>query len=226
MEPYNPIILKERPERCPICGGEVWKILYGEPTPEAYEKRHETKTIFAGCCITEHDPAWQCDDCYTPIYEGTDMGRQPHMAYATCIVRHEDLLPITKTVIHIAYDTKNDRYAAQGIVRTYYGNDISEYALRVGKERVRQLFSDGNMQRLAQAAKVTELPLILDGASMWLRVECGGELCTIERNSANVDMDDTMPLFMQQMEKIHARWHNEEGYEIGNTNNEIRRFLR
>ena len=212
MEPYKPITLKKRPQECPICGGEVWTILYGEPTCEAYEKRHEEKTIFGGCCRTEHDPAWQCYDCHTPIYQGEEELKSSHMAYATCIVCHEDLLPITQTVIHIAYDTQRDRYAAQGIVRTYYGDDISEYALRVGKERVRQLFSASNMQRLKQATKATELPPILDGTSMWLRVECGGEVCIIERNSANIDRDDTMTLFVQQMEKIHTRWRSEEDY--------------
>ena len=213
MEPYRPLTLRERPERCPICGGEVWTILYGEPTCEAYEQRHETKTIFGGCCITEHDPTWQCFDCHTPIYEGDGEGDPTHMAYATCVIRHEELLPITQTVIHIAYDTAKDKYAAQGFIRAYYGDNTDEYSLRIGKEQVRQLFSADNMKALEQAANITELPQILDGVTIWLRVECGGKVCIIERNSANADnIDNSMTLFLQQMEKLHTRWRKEEGY--------------
>ena len=69
MDTQNNLALKHRPERCPICGGEVWEILYGMPTHEAYEKRNETKTILGGCCITEHDPAWECIECHVQIYE-------------------------------------------------------------------------------------------------------------------------------------------------------------
>lgn len=32
MEAQKELTLKQRPERCPICGGEVWTILYGELT--------------------------------------------------------------------------------------------------------------------------------------------------------------------------------------------------
>lgn len=212
MEALKELTSKECPERCPICGGEVWTILYGEPTPEAYEQRHETKTIVGGCCITEHDPTWQCFDCHTPIYEGDEEGEFTHMAYATCIIRHEELLPVTQTVIHIAYDTAKDKYAAQGFIRTYYGDNTDEYPLRIGKEQVRQFFSTDNMKALEQAANITELPLILDGATMWLRVECGGKVNIIERNSANADIDNSMTLFLQQMEKLHTRWRKEEGY--------------
>ncbi|MBR5841739.1 MAG: hypothetical protein IKY64_03885 [Bacteroidaceae bacterium] len=72
MDTQNILTLKHRPERCPICGGEVWKILYGEPTVEAYESRIENKIIFGGCCITEHDPAWECIECHVQIYQEED----------------------------------------------------------------------------------------------------------------------------------------------------------
>ena len=212
MEPYRPLTLRERPERCPICGGEVWTILYGEPTPEAYEQRHETKTIFGGCCITEHDPTWQCFDCHTPIYEGDGEGGPTHMAYATCIIYHEELLPITQTVIHIAYDTARNKYAAEGFIRTYYGDNTDEYPLHIDKAQVRQFFSADNMKDLEQAANITELPPILDGATMWLRVEGHGNVYIIERNSANVDIDDSMTLFLLQMRKLHTRWRREDCY--------------
>lgn len=214
MEATKPITLKHRPKRCPICGGEVWTIAYGEPTAEAYEERFKSKTLFAGCCITEHDPAWQCYDCHTPIYKGDEENAYPSMAYATCIISHENLLPITQTVIHIAYDTMNDKYAARGFVRTYYGDNVEDYTLHVKKENVRQLFSADNMKLLEEAAKITEPPLILDGATMWLHIECAGKIYTIERNSGNVDIDNSMILFLQQMEKLHKRWHKEENYGI------------
>lgn len=214
MEVTKPITLKHRPKKCPICGGEVWTLVYGEPTPEAYEERFKNKTFFAGCCITDHDPTWLCYDCHTPIYKGGKESEHPSMAYATCIIRHENLLPITQTVIHIAYDTKHDKHAARGFVRTYYGDCVDEYTLRVNKEDVRQLFSARNITLLEDASKITEFPFILDGATMWLRIECAGKVCTIEHNSDNVDIDNSMTLFLQQMNKLHKRWHKEEGYGI------------
>ena len=63
------LTLEERPVRCPICGGEVWEIVYGEPTAEAYESRIEDKIIYGGCCVTGHDPAWECIKCHTQIYQ-------------------------------------------------------------------------------------------------------------------------------------------------------------
>ena len=69
MDNPKTITLNQRPERCPICGGEVWTIVYGEPSYEAYEKRFENKVVFGGCCITDHDPAWQCIECDALIYQ-------------------------------------------------------------------------------------------------------------------------------------------------------------
>lgn len=70
METQKELTSKHRPERCPVCAGEVWTIVYGEPTYEAYEKRFENKVVFRGCCITDHDPAWQCIECDALIYKG------------------------------------------------------------------------------------------------------------------------------------------------------------
>lgn len=60
MEPYKPLTLKKKPQKCPICGGEVWKILYGEPTAEAYETRFKDKIIYVGAVspsTTQHGSA-------------------------------------------------------------------------------------------------------------------------------------------------------------------------
>ena len=205
MEPYNPITLKKRPQECPICGGEVGTILYGEPTCEAYEKRHEEKTIFGGCCRTEHDPAWQCYNCHTPIYQGEEERKSSPMAYATYIEEYEDTLPITSIVIHLAYDTKLDTYAAIGTVRMYYGDNIEDFTLRIGKDKIRQFFSPENLCLLKQAAEVTELPHILDGCHMTLHVEHNGDNITIKRNSANADIDNSLELFTPLIERLHSR---------------------
>ena len=54
-----------KPRKCPHCGGEVYRILYGEPECDAeeYFKRYGEHVILGGCCITDNDPDWECTDC-------------------------------------------------------------------------------------------------------------------------------------------------------------------
>ena len=214
MNPYKPLTLKKKPQKCPICGGEVWKILYGEPTAEAYETRFKDKIIYAGCCITEHDPAWQCNNCHTPIYKGDEEYESPHKAYATYIEENEDTLPITSIVIHLAYDMKHDTYAVIGMVQMYYGDNIEDFTLRIGKDEIRQFFSPENLCLLKQAAKVKELPPILDGCHMALHVKHNGDNITIKRNSANANIDNSLELFTPLIERLRKRGMSEMDWGI------------
>ena len=52
-----------KPVKCHHCGSRVLRILYGEPTQEAYEQSLQGKLILGGCCINEYSPDWQCPTC-------------------------------------------------------------------------------------------------------------------------------------------------------------------
>ena len=59
-----------KPRKCPHCGGEVYKILYGEPicSEEEYFERFGKHVVFGGCCITGNDPEYECVDCGMKFY--------------------------------------------------------------------------------------------------------------------------------------------------------------
>lgn len=62
----NIIDVKTRPGKCPKCGGEVYDILYGEPTStweEDYLKETGHHAILGGCIISEDCPDFVCKDC-------------------------------------------------------------------------------------------------------------------------------------------------------------------
>lgn len=59
--------------KCPVCGHESWRIIYGMVGPDAVEEN--PKTEFAGCCIVSEmrvypatgkvemgTPAWACQN--------------------------------------------------------------------------------------------------------------------------------------------------------------------
>ena len=52
-----------KPRKCPQCGGKVVRILYGEPTPEAFEAAERGEFVLGGCCINELSPDWECLGC-------------------------------------------------------------------------------------------------------------------------------------------------------------------
>ena len=59
--PQSPAPKKKRTvsRKCPVCGGEAWRIAYGMIMPSAREAMPEN-TEFAGCCIDmeiREDPA-------------------------------------------------------------------------------------------------------------------------------------------------------------------------
>ena len=66
---------KIKPKKCPSCGSEkVADILWGMPAfSRKLEKDLEDgKIVLGGCCVTDHDPEWQCVDCETRIFRATD----------------------------------------------------------------------------------------------------------------------------------------------------------
>lgn len=50
--------------KCPHCGStNVRKIVYGYPSTELWEEELKGKIKLGGCCITENQPNYYCDDC-------------------------------------------------------------------------------------------------------------------------------------------------------------------
>lgn len=52
-----------KPEKCPKCGGEVVRIVYGMPGHELALKETAGELVLGGCCVEENSPAWQCLKC-------------------------------------------------------------------------------------------------------------------------------------------------------------------
>ena len=51
---------------CPRCGGEVYDILYGEPTPtweEDYLSQTGHHAVLGGCCVSDDMPDYECCQC-------------------------------------------------------------------------------------------------------------------------------------------------------------------
>ena len=53
---------------CPVCGSEdVAKIVYGmlaDDDGTLQEQIDSGEIIPGGCCITDEDPTWECNDCH------------------------------------------------------------------------------------------------------------------------------------------------------------------
>lgn len=67
-------------KKCPACGStDTVKILYGEPTYEAYEESEHGKIVLGGCLISNISPTRHCKACgqdfggkdLIPLYEMT-----------------------------------------------------------------------------------------------------------------------------------------------------------
>lgn len=59
---------------CPICGGKnISKILWGMPlwTPKLEQDLESKKVVLGGCCITDNDPTYYCNDCGKGIFYPT-----------------------------------------------------------------------------------------------------------------------------------------------------------
>ncbi len=63
---------KHKPRKCPKCGSnKVAAILFGLPvySEKLQQDMDSGKIVLGGCCVTDHDPTWQCVDCGTGIYK-------------------------------------------------------------------------------------------------------------------------------------------------------------
>lgn len=61
----KPIKVPQKPKTCEKCGGNVVKILYGEPTSESFKRSEEHKLVIGGCLIIDGvSPDWECINCH------------------------------------------------------------------------------------------------------------------------------------------------------------------
>ncbi len=61
---------KRKPARCPNCKSKtVVPIVYGLPTPEAFEDEKKGKLVLGGCIVGPFDPSWKCTSCGIQIYK-------------------------------------------------------------------------------------------------------------------------------------------------------------
>ncbi len=54
-------------QTCPSCNGKnIAKILWGLPADmkSIEEALGRKEIVLGGCCVTDHDPKWECTDCY------------------------------------------------------------------------------------------------------------------------------------------------------------------
>ena len=69
------IKVSSKPDKCPDCGGKVVKIIYGEPSIEAFEAEERGEIILGGCCIRVDSDGnilesdWQCKKCGAQFIE-------------------------------------------------------------------------------------------------------------------------------------------------------------
>ena len=64
---------KKKHKTCPDCGSRnIASYLYGMPVMDEKLERDiaEKKVICAGCCVSEDDPLYRCNDC------GKDFGHR------------------------------------------------------------------------------------------------------------------------------------------------------
>ena len=65
----NPFKTNKKPDKCPICGGNIVPIVYGMPMGDLEEKADRGEVILGGCCIAvdEHGhnmmQEWACTNC-------------------------------------------------------------------------------------------------------------------------------------------------------------------
>lgn len=54
---------------CPVCGGKLVPIVYGEPMGELMEMAERGEIVIGGCCIEVDEkgrslmPEWACTNC-------------------------------------------------------------------------------------------------------------------------------------------------------------------
>jgi hypothetical protein len=68
------------PVPCPNCGAplKIIPIIYGYPTPEAFEQERRGEVVIAGCMVSDADPPHACAACREPLPPSPLMADTPH----------------------------------------------------------------------------------------------------------------------------------------------------
>jgi DNA-directed RNA polymerase subunit RPC12/RpoP len=59
----KPIEVNRKPTKCPVCGGKVVPINYGEPDYETFQASERGEIVLGGCLIGANAPDWACVKC-------------------------------------------------------------------------------------------------------------------------------------------------------------------
>lgn len=56
----------KKPSKCPSCDSTnialiLWGLPIGTPDLDASLEKHEV--VLGGCCVSNNDPKWNCNDC-------------------------------------------------------------------------------------------------------------------------------------------------------------------
>lgn len=51
------------PRTCPKCGAKTVPILYGEPTPDAFQAAERGELVLGGCVVSDDSPSRTCTTC-------------------------------------------------------------------------------------------------------------------------------------------------------------------
>ena len=67
------IEVKRKPRKCPVCGGKVANIIYGEPNLrfETMKEVEEGKIVFGDCCKFIGGPEYRCIKCGQDFKKGS-----------------------------------------------------------------------------------------------------------------------------------------------------------
>ena len=55
--------------KCPYCSSKLIEIVYGMPSPEAFEKVEKGELYLGGCIIEDNQPKYHCNKCNKRFYE-------------------------------------------------------------------------------------------------------------------------------------------------------------
>ena len=50
-------------KKCPKCNNNLIEIVYGMPSSELFEAEERGEIILGGCCVSDNDPKYHCENC-------------------------------------------------------------------------------------------------------------------------------------------------------------------
>lgn len=150
---------------CPICGGKnISKILWGMPlwTPKLEQDLESKKVVLGGCCITDNDPTYYCNDCGKGIFYPTK-----NLEFQTEYFEFE-IGGYFDGYQRIEVEKKPERITA-----TYYpayGEDNEVTCIDLSEEELLRYLNKVYSTSLFEWKDMYDNPLILDGEQWTISV--------------------------------------------------------